>query len=73
MRKSLFCPASTHVLISFCSATLTFVSFQSRTIMDNLPPMLRQVLACTINKGLFAKVSAATGQLSDLVWVSRRF
>jgi hypothetical protein len=31
--------------------------FQSTVIMDTLPPVLRQDLACIMNKGLFSKVS----------------
>ena len=33
------------------------VTYQSRAILDNLPVMLRQRLACVVNRGLFAQVS----------------
>ena len=29
---------------------------QNRGVMDNLPPTLKQILACIMNKGLFSKV-----------------
>ena len=48
----------TYYLLSCIGLRVTEAhTYQSRAILDNLPVMLRQRLACVVNSGLFAQVS----------------